>query len=252
MLSTTLRIRLEKAAADNGLDIELPAEGGWLPCQSSHAPLRIWLTADPAGMFVVALSQRAVWEALDRYDAAPADPLPAGAIGARRVATPADLYALLRQALQRARALPTPLLTFAERTAALPRSTEAERLVIQRIGQDVFRSGLLDLWGGRCAIAGLAVPALLRASHIKPWAACERDEERLDVYNGLLLAAHLDAAFDQGLITVEDDGQVVVSPALDAAARALLQLDRPLRVTGLAPAHRRYLAWHRTWSARRR
>ncbi|MDC0682621.1 HNH endonuclease signature motif containing protein [Sorangium atrum] len=50
-------------------------------------------------------------------------------------------------------------------------------------------------------MTGLAVPALLRASHIKPWADCETDAERLDVYNGILLAPHLDAAFDRGFIT---------------------------------------------------
>ena len=32
------------------------------------------------------------------------------------------------------------------------------------------------------------------------------DAERLDPANGLLLAAHLDAAFDRGLMTVEEDG----------------------------------------------
>ena len=39
---------------------------------------------------------------------------------------------------------------------------------------------------------------MLRASHSVPWAACASDAERLDVHNGLLLAAHWDAAFDAG------------------------------------------------------
>jgi putative restriction endonuclease len=101
--------------------------------------------------------------------------------------------------------------TFEKQTATLPRSTEAERVVVQRVGQGIFRAGLLEYWEGRCAITGLAVPALLKASHIKPWADCASDAERLDVFNGLLLAPHLDAAFDCGLITVADDGAVVVS-----------------------------------------
>jgi hypothetical protein len=67
--------------------------------------------------------------------------------------------------------------------------------------------------------------ALLRASHTKPWADCETDAERLDVYNGILLAPHLDAAFDQGFITVADDGTIVVSDALGADARTVLGLD---------------------------
>jgi len=52
---------------------------------------------------------------------------------------------------------------------------------------------------------------LLRASHIKPWAACASDAERLGVFNGLLLAPHLEAAFDQGFISVSDAGNVLVS-----------------------------------------
>jgi hypothetical protein len=51
---------------------------------------------------------------------------------------------------------------------------------------------------------------------------CDSDQERLDAHNGLLLAAHLDAAFDGGLITVRDHGAVVVAAALDADAREVL------------------------------
>ncbi len=76
---------------------------------------------------------------------------------------------------------------------------------------------MLTLWRGRCAISGLNVPELLRASHAKPWAS-STDAERLDVYNGLLLAAHLDAAFDCGLITVEADGAIGLSPTLPVEA----------------------------------
>jgi hypothetical protein len=39
---------------------------------------------------------------------------------------------------------------FHAKTAGLSRTTEAERLVIQRIGQNVFRDALMDYWGGRC------------------------------------------------------------------------------------------------------
>jgi putative restriction endonuclease len=127
----------------------------------------------------------------------------------------------------------------------MPRSTEAERLVVQRVGQDVFRGGLLDYWDGRCAVTGLAVPDLLRASHIKPWAKCDTDAERLDVFNGLLLAPHLDAVFDAGYMTVADDGEVVVSSCLGPPDRNHLGLALPLRIARLAEGHRNYLAWHR-------
>jgi putative restriction endonuclease len=71
--------------------------------------------------------------------------------------------------------------TFEKQTAALPRATEVERLVVQRVGQDLFRNGLLDYWEGRCAITRLAVPQLLRASHIRPWADCTAEADWLDV-----------------------------------------------------------------------
>jgi predicted restriction endonuclease len=157
-----------------------------------------------------------------------------------------SLHRLLKRAFQLSRSLPDELLrTFEGRTATLPRATEAERLVVQRVGQDLFRQGLLDYWQGRCPLSGLAVPELLRASHIKPWADCATDAERLDIFNGLLLAPHLDAVFDRGLLSFADDGPLLVSPRLPPAARAILGLDRPLRLAALAPGHRRYLPWHR-------
>ena len=77
---------------------------------------------------------------------------------------------------------------FREQSRTLPEVTEALRLVVQRIGQDLFRAAVVDYWQGRCGVTGLDVVPLLRASHIKPWSKCATDEERLDVFNGLLLA----------------------------------------------------------------
>ena len=158
----------------------------------------------------------------------------------------AALHHLLRRAFQLSRTLPDALLhAFEEETGNLPRTTEAERRVVQRVGQDIFRRGLFEYWNGRCAITGLAVPELLRASHIKPWSDCDTDAERLDVFNGLLLAAHLDAAFDAGFITIAEDGRGLVSSVLPGDARSVLGLDGSLTVHGLHQAHQRYLPWHR-------
>jgi predicted restriction endonuclease len=103
----------------------------------------------------------------------------------------------------------------------------------------------MEYWEGRCAITGLAIPELLRASHIKPWADCATDAERLDVYNGLLLAPHLDALFDQGFITVADDGAVSISPALGEDARSLLGVREKTFGHVSVTVHRAYLKWHR-------
>lgn len=243
-LPPALATLLEKAARDNGLDRRVPADGGWLRFTSTQVPLDLWLGTLGEGLHLVAVSRVDVARALPGTPIA--SPLPPGAAGARTAPSLPELDRLIRRAFQLARALPDePLHAFERETATLPRTTEAERLVVQRVGQGCFRRGLLDYWEGRCAVTGLAIPELLRASHSKPWAECTTDAERLDVFNGFLLAAHLDAAFDQGFITFRDDGVLVVSPLLDAASRELLGLDRPLRVRTVTDGHRRYLAWHR-------
>ncbi|WP_426751137.1 HNH endonuclease [Myxococcus sp. Y35] len=246
-LNPAVAIRLEKAAVDNGFDIERPRVGGWLGYASTQAPLEIWLThfADET-LFLVAFSRAHVAAALEGFGTPVVSPLPEGAVAGRSVPDIPSLHSLVRRAFQLSKSLPNELLhTFEAKVASLPRTTEAERWVIQRVGQDVFREGLIDYWDGRCAVTGLSVTELLRASHIKPWADCETDAERLDIFNGLLLAPHLDAAFDQGFITVSDAGDVVVSNVLSDEARRILGLHLPLRVDKLKDGHRRYLAWHR-------
>ena len=177
---SSLLTRLEKAATDSGFDLARPREGDWLRFGSSHASIEVWVTSDADGRPVVALSRADVVTALAEHGEAAAVSLPAGAAAARVVADVAAAYRLLRRAFQLARSLPNALLqAFEEATSKMPRSTEAERLVVQRVGQDVFRAGLLDYWEGKCAVTGLAIPELLRASHIKPWADCETDAERL-------------------------------------------------------------------------
>jgi hypothetical protein len=245
-LTSATATRLEKAAVDNGFDQALARHGDWLGFASTQTPLRVWLRAFAEGVFIATFSQQNVARALGPYGTPIKAPLPKGALGGRTVTDIPALHRLLRRAFQLSKTLPDELLhSFEKQTAALPRATEAERLVIQRVGQDLFRQALLDLWEGRCAITGLAVPDLLRASHIKPWASCERDAERLDVWNGLLLAPHLDAAFDRGYLTVADDGSVLVFTGLPLVARKLLGLEELLRVQGLQDGHRAYLPWHR-------
>jgi hypothetical protein len=238
--------RLEKAAVDNGFDVELGPQGDWLAFASSQTSLRIWLATFGNALYMVALSQLRVAAELGEQGTPLASPLPSGAVTGRTVGTVPELHALLLRAFQLSKALPDePLLAFEKATRAMPTTTEAERLVVRRVGQEYFREGLMQYWRRRCAVTGLGVERLLRASHIKPWAACASDQERLDVFNGFLLAPHLDAAFDAGFITVADDGAVVLSNALDIEARRLLGLDSPHRVNALDDRHRKYLPWHR-------
>lgn len=234
------RAGLRKIATDCGFDV-LEDGVNWVGAGSTQAPLRAWVGLSMDGP-VLGLSMLSV---LTELPAVPM-PAPAAEVPAAGWIQLADLVSLdrtLLRAWRLSRTLPNQLeLRYTERLSTLS-ATEREATVRQRIGQDLFREGLLTLWRGRCAISGLDVPELLRASHAKPWAS-STDAERLDVYNGLLLAAHLDAAFDCGLIAVEADGSIAISPALSGEAVSVLRLDRSSQVT-LAASHLPYLAWHR-------
>lgn len=124
--------------------------------------------------------------------------------------------------------------------------TEVERLVRQRIGQDRYRNAMLDYWDGACAVTGIRIPELLRASHAKPWAECASDAERLDVFNGFLLAAHLDALFDRFLISFAADGRILFAKTLDIHPLTSIGITPSLHVRRLDERHHVYLQWHRT------
>ena len=128
---------------------------------------------------------------------------------------------------------------------SLPPTPQVTREVVQRIGQERFRAALVEYWSGRCAVTGLDVVGLLRASHIKPWAACSTDHERLDPFNGLLLAPQLDAAFDGGWITFEPDGSMLISERLSGDARGALGIPTSGGLSSIETDHERYLRFHR-------
>lgn len=122
------------------------------------------------------------------------------------------------------------------------KSTDKEDIITGRIGQQTFKDKLVKLFGNRCAVTGAR--QLLNASHIKPWAKAN-DAERLDPFNGLLLSPVYDRAFDEGLITFEDSGAIVLSDIIapDAAALAVRS---DACVANLSPFSVPYLEFHRT------
>jgi len=124
-------------------------------------------------------------------------------------------------------------------------ATTREAVVLARQGQGVYRQRLLTLWASCCAVTSCAVPDVLVASHAKPWVNSS-DEERLDPYNGLLLAASVDRLFDRGLISFDDDGRLLVSSRLDPMELPRLGLNLQSRLRFIEPRHRPYLAAHRS------
>lgn len=122
-------------------------------------------------------------------------------------------------------------------------TTDKEQIIKARIGQGAFRDALLTFWKGRCCVTNCAVGPVLRASHIKPWRA-STNAERLDSYNGLLLAANIDVLFDRGLISFSDEGEIIRSREISAEALMLLGCNQTIQ-TRLSPHHLPYLAYHR-------
>ncbi|MCX7864770.1 MAG: HNH endonuclease [Novosphingobium sp.] len=243
------RVELEQAAFNHGFRKANGIADGWLWFKSDEGvPGEVALASGTnanGSPWFLAVEHAGVAALLLRELAdAAVTPPPAHFRAAFAFATRAELGQALSRAFHLARSLPTfPLAQYEAEISTLG-ATEAERLVRERVGQAWFRRALLDFWGSRCPLTGITDEPLLRASHIVPWAECRSDAERLDVFNGLLLAAHWDATFDRGLVSFDDAGRVLIKPELSAAALALLAPERvpPLP---LEDAHRRQLAWHR-------
>ena len=136
--------------------------------------------------------------------------------------------------------------------ATLEKTRDGEdrvRLSKARVNQQFFREAILAAYGGRCCVTGLAIPALLVASHIKPWAKCGK-MEKLSPHNGLCLNALHDRAFDRGFITVGEDLRLrasrILSSTPDAVARELLlrHNGRKIRSPEKFAPSKAFLAWH--------
>jgi hypothetical protein len=229
-----------KAAWQNGFRRALGEAEGWARFESTTAKGTLWLAAaGPAGPWYLALDHPGIVEELNLPWADMPGP------GLVRYAFPnlTALCAVMPRVYQLGVMLPDgPLEAFRAAVADLPKGTEAERLIIHRVGQDIFRDRLMTYWQGRCPLTGITDPEILRASHIIPWKDCASDADRLDVHHGLLFWALWDAAVDRGLETFDDDGRPQFSPRLSERAHAKLRWQSPIPLTD---RHRARLVWHR-------
>jgi hypothetical protein len=126
------RLRYAERAADD-----------WRSFSSTQVPVRLWLGSVGEG-WLVAFSQPAVASELVALTGETATPLPPRTAAARQVADLTQIYWVVRRAYQLSGTLPDELFHEFERmTKDLPQTTEVERLVVQGVGQDLFREGLL-------------------------------------------------------------------------------------------------------------
>ena len=131
-----------------------------------------------------------------------------------------------------------------------------------RVGQHRFAKDVLINCGRECVFCGFALDkarsrtpssGLLRASHIRAWRSSS-NHERLDVANGIAACPTHDAAFDTGLLGIDTDLSVTISPLLNEAARTNAGVRNvltspPFRAkielpSGARAPSRPYLLWH--------
>lgn len=122
--------------------------------------------------------------------------------------------------------------------------TTKEATIDARRGQGKFRSDLIEYWQS-CAVTGCNEFKLLRASHINPWRN-SNNIDRLNHFNGLLLTANLDLAFDQGLISFDINGHILIKGHLFSNDNlAALNIHSSMKLRQLDKNHQSYLAEHR-------
>lgn len=92
----------------------------------------------------------------------------------------------------------------------LENSTEIAQIKKIRIGQAKYRELLLKECPF-CPITMVNYDRLLVASHIKPYAKCN-EQEQYDPKNGLMLTPTIDKLFDQGFISFNENKKILLSP----------------------------------------
>lgn len=114
-----------------------------------------------------------------------------------------------------------------------------------RIGQDRYRERVLEQCHF-CPFTMVSDERLLIASHIKPWAACESDDERLDGYNGYALTPLYDKLFDRGFITFSKEKHLILSEYLSPYVWKQLNLKNDTFIQQLPMDEKRakYLEFH--------
>lgn len=120
--------------------------------------------------------------------------------------------------------------------------TERDAIVKARVGQGLFRQRLIEHWGG-CSITEFGMFDCLIASHIKPWKD-STNEERLSVYNGLLLLPNYDKLFDKGYISFDGKGKIIYSRFFPLSERELLGIDEHVHLLHVEDQHKEFLKYH--------
>lgn len=146
---------------------------------------------------------------------------------------------------------PTQLIAAQHTTKEIDEANPAKSLIGsrahngRRIQQNEWRENVLNLWGRRCVVSGLAIQDALRASHIMKYAKCSTTLERRDPHNGLALSGTLDLLFEHGYISFDQKGRLLISKQMSPEDCALLGLKAGTRIERYSASVDHYMNWHR-------
>ncbi|MBQ0141081.1 MAG: HNH endonuclease [Kurthia sp.] len=134
-----------------------------------------------------------------------------------------------------------------ERNSLIPVITETEAAARRkmRVANEKFKALVAPYWNHKCALCGIELPELLRASHAKPWRECT-SKERLDPYNGLLLCRNHDALYKQGYIAFDGTGLIHISDRIPSMNYAMYDIHAKMRVLR-TENNKPYFRWHRKY-----
>lgn len=94
----------------------------------------------------------------------------------------------------------------------LPQGKERVQAVKRRINQDFFRKAVLSSYENCCCISGICNSKLVEASHIVDWSIDENN--RTNPQNGLCLNPFFHKAYDDNLIGISPDFEIIISDRL--------------------------------------
>src|SRR5439155_22831353 len=90
----------------------------------------------------------------------------------------------------------------------IPSQRTSQVLVRQK--HEALRRAVLSNYEGRCSFCDMNIPEMLVAAHIHAWN--EDVQNRLNLSNTLCLCVLHHRAFDNGFLSVSEDGRILVSP----------------------------------------
>ncbi len=116
------------------------------------------------------------------------------------------------------------------------------REALVREGQPAFRRRLLRAYEGQCAVTGCAIPELLEAAHLRPYAGAWHSRACF----GLLLKTDIHTLFDKGLLWIDNEYRVCLAPIImHSEYHALHGKALRLPISSDDWPRKEHIAWHR-------